>query len=384
MSKKVSPQYNKYSAKNIKIIEPYEHVRRRPEMYFGGRDKRALHHLIDVVIDFSLESVFIQKCDAIEIRLQADDYVTISDNDFAFSKALSDNDYDTRRNHLELDGIFSLVGQRPGARAYDYQVSGGLHGVGIVSINAVSSLMSVTVKRDHLVMKRTYRKGKPSGAYQKYEVHKPQQSGVLITFQPDFTIFEKHKFDYEWIAKRCREITLTQPYLTITLIDERSPKIRQDVFHYPDGIPTIVRELNERKTPVHDILYIRNQVPLKVYQEEEIIHVEIAMQFTESDDIELHGYVNTIYSEHGGTHLEGFRNAMMGYLYAGKETPHYWNNAGRGLTAVINLLHPKYGLTYESQSRLRLLTPTAFEAVAATTYQLLIQSNLREIFRRRR
>ena len=342
MSKKAKSLEHQYSAKNIEALEPLEHIRRRPAMYFGGRGKRALHHTIDEVIDFVLPNVFENQCDSIEIRLQPDHYVMIVDNDVSFPRELAEDDYLKTWKYLRLDAIFTMSGQRPGARSYEYSVDGGLHGLGIISINAVSSFMSIIVKHDKTIMKRTFRKGQSHGAYQKYQVDAPQSSGVSITFQPDFTIFEKHDFDYEWLANRCREIALTQPHLTMTLIDERTSDVRQDVFHYPDGIQTLVRDLNHNKTPIHDILYIHHTIPLKTYNGEQGIHVEIALQFTESDEMDVRGYVNTVYSEQGGTHVDGFQHTLIGYLTAGYDEPQEWNKTAPGLPAVIHLLFPDY------------------------------------------
>lgn len=350
-------------------------------MYFGGTDKRALHVLIDEVIAFSLESAFMHQCDVIQIRLQPDHSVIISDNDKILPHILSEDDFDERRKTPQLDMVFREVNWRKPLSLVHYRASGNLLGVSISAVTPVSDFLTVTVKHHTSVWKRTFRKGKPHGAYQKYQLDEPQAPGVTITFQPDFTIFEKQDFDYDWLADRCREIALTQPHLTMTLIDERTSNVRQDVFHYPDGIQTLVRDLNQDKTPFHDMLSIHHTIPLKIHNGHLDIHVQITMQFTESDDIELHGYVNTVYSAFGGTHIEGFQHALMGYLNAGKDEPKDWEDVARGLTAVINVLYPDYGLEYESMAVTRLITPEAFEAVASATYALLIQNDMRDIFR---
>lgn len=365
-----------YSEKDIKKIDPRDHVRRRPGMYIGGTGKKALHHLIDELIDFTLESVFVGACDTIEIRLQPDNYVTISDNDQLFSELLAKQDYDERRSRYVLDLAFcEFMWQRPSLKVEEYRVQGGLHGVGVTVVNPLASSMQVAVRHQNQVWKRSYRKGKISGAYQTYEMAN-SQTGLTVTFQPDFTIFDENDFDYEWIAERCHDLAYPLPDLSIMLTDERSPKHRQDIFHYPDGIQAMVRDLNKGKTVKHDVLFARETLTFKDRQNKPFdVIVELALQYTESDDITLHGFINTIALRDGGTHIKGLQHALMGYINGAHQTHQKWEEVARGLTAVINIFHPYP--EFESATKHKLLSREGFDAVVQVTYPLFTNANLR-------
>ena len=376
---KNATQEAKYSAKNIEKLDPREHIRRRPGMYFGGTDKRALHHLIDEVLDNSIESVFAGKCDTITVRLQTDNFVVISDNSGFIPERLAEEDYRDKLDMYVLDIMLTQIGIGPRYKYVEngYIVSGGLHGLDIIAVNAVSALFDVTVYHKNTVWKRSYQKGKPHGEYQKYETNDEPFTGVTITFQPDFTIFDANDF----IASRCQEIAYVLPNLTITLIDERTPQSNQAVFHYPDSIQNMVRDLNQAKQHLHDIAYKREVVTYKYRADRPYdTIVEIAVQFTESDETILRGYTNTVLATDGGTHIEGFRHALMGYINAGHEKSVEWDEIARGLTAVISVSHcdPQY----ESMKQLKLLNPDIFDAVLQTTYALLVKSNLRHTIRK--
>ncbi len=372
-----------YSAKNIDKLDPQEHIRRRPGMYFGGIDKRALHHLIDEVLDNSIESVFADKCNMITVRLQADNCVTISDNSEFIPERLEEEDYRDNVDMYNLDIMLTQVGIGPRYKYVEngYIVSGGLHGIGIIAVNAISATFDITVHHKNTVWKRSYHKGKPHGEHQKYETNDEPFTGVTITFQPDFTIFDANDFDYNLIASRCQEIAYVLPDLTITLIDERTPQSNQVVFHYPDSIQSMVQDLNQGKQALHDIFHRREVVTYKYRAARPYdIIVEIAFQFTESNETILRGYTNTVLATEGGTHIEGFRHALMGYIHAGHEKSVEWDEIARGLTVVISVSHcdPQY----QSMKQLKLLNPDIFDAVLQTTYALLVESNLRHTIRK--
>ena len=373
----------KYSAKDIQNLEPREHVRRRPGMYIGGIDNRALHFLAEEVLNNAIDSVFAGKCDTIIIRLQADNFVTISDNSEFIPERLAEEDYRDNVGMYILDIILTQVGAGPRYK-YDensYIVSGGYYGVGIIAVTAVSTSFNVTVYHKNTVWKRNYQKGKPHGALQKYETTNTTFTGLTITFQPDFTIFDENDFDYDLIANRCREIAYIFPALTITLIDERSPQNVQEIFHYPDGIQAMVRDLDQGKQALYDIAYKREIVTYKNYADKPYdTIVEIAFQFSESDETILRGYTNTVLATEGGAHIEGFRHALMGYINTGSKKSIEWEQVSHGLTAIISVSHcdPQY----ESMTKLKVLNPDIFDAVLQTAYALLVESNLRDSIRK--
>jgi DNA gyrase subunit B len=380
---KKASQEAKYSAKNIQKLEPREHIRRRPGMYIGGTGKRALHFLAEEVLNTSIDSVFAGKCDTITVRLQPDNCVTISDNSEFIPERLAEEDYRPNLKMYVMDMIFSEVGIGPRYIYAEngYIVSGSWYGVGIVAVNALSTSFDVTVYHKNTVWKRSYQKGKPHGEYLKYESSDEPFTGVTITFQPDFSIFDENDFDYDLIANRCKEIAYIFPELTITLIDERTQPNNQDVFHYPDGIQSMVSDLDQTKQPLHDIVYKREVVTYTdSHNNAYDTIVEIAFQYAESDETILRGYTNTVLATEGGTHIEGFRHALMGYINSGHEKSIEWEKLSQGLIAIISVSHCQP--YYESMTNLKLLNPDIFDAVLQTTYALLVESNLRNTIRK--
>lgn len=330
------------------MLDPREHIRRRPGMYIGGTDSKAFHNMLFVVIDRSVNSAIAGYCDNISITLLPDNRVKIQDNDIKIPQQAANNEYAPFIEHTNSNYYLRLWYQIPVFldNGRDLQ-AGGLDQITVMTVSALSAYMDIVICHNDFAWKASYRDGQLYGASQKYHMTEPQSDGVTITFQPDFTIMDKNEFDYDRIATRCREIAYALPDLTITLIDERSTSHRQDVFHYPDGIKALVSELNEGKTLLHDLMYVKGIVPLKTHDGEEDIHVEIALQFTDSDDITIHSYVNSVRLDYGGTHVEGLKYALSGYLNASRSEPLAWEETAGGLTAVVNVLYPDYGLYYE-------------------------------------
>ena len=361
------------------MLDPREHIRRRPQLYFGGTDLKALHYLLNEVIDFAVESVFVGKSDSIEIRLKPDNFIMISDNDQVLPALLTANDFHEKTQQSLLDYWLATYRFDPSIKAMNYRVNGHHRSIGIDGINPVATYLNITVCNGYIIWKRTYRKGLPHGAYQRIQLKNVHATGVTIEFQPDFTIMDKNEFDYDRIAKRCRDIAVTLPDLTIILIDERSTQTRHDIFHYADGIQELVRELNEGKVVLHDLIYVKGIAPLKTHNGKQDIHVEVALQFTDSDDITIQSFVNSVRLEHGGTHIEGFKHALSGYLNASRFQPASWEEIAKGLTAVVNVLFPNH--EFEGYPTYKLMNPEAFDAVVSILYPHLIQSNLRKMQR---
>lgn len=373
-------RYNKhlYSAKNIRKLDPRMHVRKRPTMYVGGIGEEAMPHLIEEVLDSALSSVFVGKCDSINVRLQDDNYVTISDNDSIISEWIATSNYYEKTGKHGIDWIFAIVAQRPFERTYKFQIFGGLHGIGLATVNPLSSHLTAYISKQNQVWKRTYREGVGIGAQQKYVSATPQPDGVSITFQPDFTIFELNDFDYDWIRERCQTLAYLFPQVTISLTDERDGQQQSETFHYPDGIQAMVTDMNQGKSARHEVLYNREIVACtNCYGTNYDVIVEIALQYIDSDEINLHGYVNSVDTRDGGTHIEGFRHALMGYINGASPNPLSWEQVAQGLTAVVNILHPDP--QFEGNVRYTIINPEVFNAVESVMYPLLTGANLREL-----
>ncbi len=256
---------------------------------------------------------------------------------------------------------------------------GGGHGLGLNAIPAVCTQFDAEVCHQNQVWKRTYYGGYARNPMQTYTLTTPKPDGVMFRFEPDFTVFEPNDFDYGWIAKRCQEIAYLMPQLTITLVDEREGQSRQDAFHYPDGIQAMARDLNQGYTARHEILYAskRTQASKKWTHGEHDVIVEIALQYTDSDESIVRGYVNSVLSENGGTHIDALRHALMGYINGANPHPQSWDDVSKGLTAIINIWHPDP--QYESMRDVKLLNPDVFNVVESMLYPLFTQHNLRKL-----
>ena len=375
-----------YSAKDIQKLEPSEHARSRPGMYFGGTGKRALHYLIFEVIDRAIASAIIGRCDHIWVTLQPDNIVTIRDTDDIVPEQLATGKYMFSRsesNNGNPDHYSYLWHQKPVLSDGKWSLEkDGLHRITIMTVNAICSFMEITLRHDNFIWKRTYHEGKPHGALQKYKITDSKPDGVTVTFQPDFKILANHDFDFNVIAERCQELAYIFPNVTINLNDERTSQHHQAIFHYPDGIQTMVHDLNQGKQPLHDIVSMRDTVTYRARYNKNPYDtiVEIALQYTESDETILRGYTNTVLATEGGTHIEGFQHALIGYLNAGSGESLEWRQLSHGLTAIINVSHSDP--YYESQTKFKLLNPDIFDAVLQTTYSLLVKSQLRNSIRK--
>lgn len=384
-TKELASLQAQYSAKNIQQLDPREHIRRRPGMYVGGVGKRALHFLIFEVIDRAITSTIIGRCDHISITLCPDNIVIIQDTDEVVPEQLATGQYmfsSSKDNGSNPDHYSYLWHQRPVlSGGTGYLEKDGLHRITIMTVNAMCTFMTIQFRHNDFVWKRTYREGVPQGAIQQYQTHDSKSDGVIVTFQPDFTIMEKNDFDLTLVREYCQKLTYIFPNLTIILKDERPQQHRQDVLHYPDGIQAMVRDLNRDKQPLHKIEYKHEVITNtdRVDRPYDTI-VEIAFQYTDSDETILHGYTNTVFATEVGTHIEGFRHALMGYINTGRYNPVEWEEASRGLTAIISVSHcdPQY----ESKAQLTLINPDIFDAVLQTTYALLVEAKLRNLIRK--
>jgi DNA gyrase subunit B len=372
---KKASQKAKYSARNIQELDPREHIRRRPGMYVGGSDARGLHHLIYEVLDNSVESAFVDKCDSITIRLQPDNQVTISDNDTLIPERFLKGSWNQEKDMHWLDIIMTQIGSWGKFEDDGYRVSGGLHGIGLSAVNALSSSMKVVICHKNTIWKRSYQEGLPVGAMQKYTSVVEVDDGVTFTFQPDYTVFEQNDFEFDRIAKRCADATYNSPNLTIELIDERITPYHKETFFSPDGLKDLVKKLNQDKTPLHDIIHAKGEFEVVFRSGESAPYfIEFALQYTDSDETIEKSYVNTVPNTEGGTHIAGLRSAIQSSIneYFGDlyDSPRSltWKQISQGLTMVVGIRHPDP--QFESPTKVKLLTPEAHGAVKTLAYPL--------------
>jgi DNA gyrase subunit B len=292
-----------YTAASIQVLEGLEAVRKRPGMYIGSTGERGLHHLVQEVVDNAVDEAMAGYCDTILVRLLADGGVTVVDNGRGFPVDLHPK---LKKPGVEVALTVLHAGGKFEGKAY--QVSGGLHGVGVSVVNALSTRMEVEIKTKGHLYRQRYDHSKPSPLE---TLGTTDETGTSVSFWPDGSIMEVTEFDYETIYRRLQEMAFLNGGLKITLRDERvseeKPEPRQDTFHYVDGIADFVRHLNAKKNALHKSI-------IKFTGETDGMSLEIAMQWNESYGESVYTFANTINTHEGGTHEEGFRSALTSVI----------------------------------------------------------------------
>ena len=289
-----TPEASDYKADNIKVLEGLEAVRKRPGMYIGDTSERGLHHLVYEVVDNSIDEALAGHCDKIDVTIHIDNSVTVVDN----GRGIPVDIHKTEKvsaaevvlTKLHAGGKFDKA---------SYKVSGGLHGVGVSVVNALSETLEVEIKRDGKVYQQSYKRGEPQGSLK--EVGKSKERGTRVTFKPDTQIFETIDFSFDILSQRLRELAFLNRGVKITIEDERSQK-KHELF-YKGGIVSFVEHLNRAKSPIHSkVIYLQG--------EKEGIDVEIAMQWNDGYAENVFSFANNINTMEGGTHLIGFKSAL--------------------------------------------------------------------------
>ncbi|MGB9186323.1 MAG: DNA topoisomerase (ATP-hydrolyzing) subunit B [Solirubrobacteraceae bacterium] len=338
-----------YDAENITVLEGLEAVRKRPGMYIGSTGERGLHHLVYEVVDNSVDEALAGRCDQVSVTVHPDSSVTVVDNGAGIPVAFMAKE---KRPALEVVLTVLHAGGKFGDGGY--KVSGGLHGVGVSVVNALSERLTAEVRRDGFVWTQKYERGKPVTDVIKGEPTK--ETGTTISFLPDADIFENLDFNFTTIEQRLRETAFLTAGFKITLVDERGDGHRAE-FRYEGGIVDFVSYLNENKEPIH-----RKVISLSGEGEEGA--VEVAMQWNASYQESVFSFANNINTIEGGSHLSGFRSALTGVLnkYARdkgflkeKDASLAGEDVREGLTAVISakLTDPQF----EGQTKTKLGNP---------------------------
>ena len=332
-----APEHNQspsqYDAQDITVLEGLEAVRKRPGMYIGSTGPRGLHHLVYEVVDNSVDEAMAGYCDRIEVTLHPDGACTVSDN----GRGIPVSGMADQGGKSALEVVLTVLHAGGKFGGEGYKVSGGLHGVGVSVVNALSETLTAEVRRDGHVWRQHYAAGgEPQGPIEKGEAS--DDTGTTITFKPDVDILDDPVFDYDTLAKRFEDTAFLTKGLSITLIDERGVR-REETFHAEGGIVDFVRHLNKDRDAIQkDVVYFETE------GEEGVL--EIAMQWTNGFTEAVHSYANNINTHEGGTHLSGFRTALTGTLntYARekgilKEKDDNLEGADtrEGLTAIISV-----------------------------------------------
>jgi DNA gyrase subunit B len=353
-----------YDAQDITVLEGLEAVRRRPGMYIGSTGLRGLHHLVYEVVDNSVDEALAGHCDSVSIVIHPDFSVTVADDGRGIPVAVMEKE---KRPAVEVVLTVLHAGGKFGEGG-GYKVSGGLHGVGVSVVNALSERLDVEVKRDGYHWRQSYERGKPLGDLERGEPTK--ETGTTITFFPDADIFESLDFDFTVLEERMRETAFLTRGLHITLVDERGEGHRAE-FQYEGGIVDFVTYLNENKDPIH-----KKVVSFSGDSNEGA--VEVAMQWNSSYQESVFSFANNINTIEGGSHLSGFRSALTSALnkYARekgelkeKDENLTGEDVREGLTAVVSakLSEPQF----EGQTKTKLGNPGMQSFVQSVVYARL-------------
>ena len=333
---------DEYSVDKIKVLEGLEAVRKRPAMYIGSTDEKGLHHLIEEVVDNSVDEALAGFCDRIEVIINEDGSITINDNGRGIPVEI--------HKEYGISGVEVVMTKLHAGGKFDkgaYKVAGGLHGVGVSVVNALSEWLEVEVRRNGKIFRQRYEKGKP---VTKLEiVGSAADTGTKVTFYPDSEIFGNKQFDYYVIRKRLQELAFLNKGLEIRFIDKRNGK--EDVFIYEGGIAEFVEHINRNKTPLHNVIYFEG--------ERDGVKVEVAIQYTDGYVENVYTFVNNINTREGGTHLSGFKSALTRALneygrknlFKGDENLS-GEDVREGLTAIISCKVPNP--QFEGQTKTKL------------------------------
>ncbi len=352
-----------YSASNIQVLEGLEAVRKRPAMYIGDVGERGLHHLVYEVVDNSIDEALAGFCSHIEVFINEDNSITVKDDGRGIP-----TDYHEKEGKSALEVVLTVLHAGGKFDKGSYKVSGGLHGVGVSCVNALSTLLVAEVHRGGKIYRQTYSKGVPTAAMS--VVGDCEDRGTIITFKPDGEIFTHTEYRYETLANRLRELAFLNKGITLTLTDKRTldeqGEPMNETYYSKDGLQEFVKYLDATRgeTITENVIYIdteQNGVP-----------VEVAMQYNTSYSENVHSYVNNINTIEGGTHLSGFRTALTRTLkkYAdesGMLSKLKFEISGEdfreGLTAVVSVkvAEPQF----EGQTKTKLGNSEIAPAVAA-------------------
>ncbi|MEE3034268.1 MAG: DNA topoisomerase (ATP-hydrolyzing) subunit B [Bacteroidota bacterium] len=292
---------SQYSADNIQALEGMEHVRMRPSMYIGDLGSRGLHHLVNEVVDNSIDEALAGYCDTITVTINEDNSVTTEDNGRGIPVGIH-----KKEGVSALEVVMTKIGAGGKFDKDSYKVSGGLHGVGVSCVNALSESLTATVYRDGKIWEQKYQRGIPENPVS--STGKSEKTGTVVTFKPDHQIFKQiQEYSYEILAQRMRELAYLNKGISITLIDKRNKdsngEYTSEKFYSEEGLKEFVRFLDRNREPIiTDVIYMeanKNEIP-----------VEVAMIYNTSFNENLHSYVNNINTHEGGTHLSGFRRGL--------------------------------------------------------------------------
>jgi len=345
-----------YGVGAIQALEGIEHVRKRPGMYVGGTDIKALHHLVYEVVDNAIDEALAGFCTEINITIHEDSSVTVEDNGRGIPVGPHPTKRDAKGKPMEtVDVVMTVIGAGGKFGGGGYKVSGGLHGVGVSAVNALSEWTTTEVKRDGKLWQQNYKRGVPQGTIKPIGKIAKDDTGTKQTFRFDKQIFtEDIDYRFDTLVQRFREMAFVTRGVTIRFVDERND--RQMTFYFEGGLTSFVRYLNRNRENLHSVVHVDKDI--------EAIGIEAAIQYTDAYTESVYSFANTINTIDGGTHLTGLRSSLTRVIndYARKNgmlkdaDPNFSGDDTReGLTAIVSVKHPEP--QFESQTKVKLMNP---------------------------
>ena len=341
---------NKYDASDIQVLEGLEAVRKRPGMYIGTTDVKGLHHLVWEIVDNAIDEALAGFCKHIEITIHKDNSITVVDDGRGIPVAVH-----PKTGISTVETVYTVLHAGGKFGGGGYKVSGGLHGVGASVVNALSSWVEVTVKREGKIYECKFENGgKITQKLHEIGVCDTDTTGTTVTFKPDPDIFDTDIYDYDTLKVRTRELAFLNKDLRLTLTDERGEEQKQDSFLYEGGISEYVKYLNKGKTPIHDEI-------IHLDGEEAGVFLEVAMQYNTGYTDSIFSFVNNINTHDGGTHEEGVRRALTRIInnYARKnnilkekDEALTGEDVKEGLTMIVSCKHPNPQFEGQTKGRL--------------------------------
>jgi DNA gyrase subunit B len=369
-----APSKETYNSSQISTLEGLEAVRKKPGMYIGGTDERALHHCVSEVLDNSVDEHLAGHCMKIEVVIHVDGSISIRDDGRGIPV-----DMHPQKKMPAVELVLTTLHSGGKYGQGGYKFSGGTHGVGAKCVNAVSEWFEVEVSREGKIHHMEFERGKVT---KKLEViGKAKGRGTLITFKPDAEIFrDTIEFKSDRITQRLRELACINSGLEITFLDERLPDPKLETFLYKEGLEEFVRQLNKSRTTLHPKpITILKESKTTTSEKEVEIHIHVVLQYNDSYNDQVLCYTNTIHNPDGGTHLSGFRTALTrsvnqyaksNSLLKDKDPQITGDDVREGLTAAISIKHsdPKF----ESQTKVKLISPEVESIVGSSSYEGLM------------
>ncbi|MDS0281711.1 DNA topoisomerase (ATP-hydrolyzing) subunit B [Haloarcula onubensis] len=348
----MSGESEEYGAKSIQTLEGLEAVRKRPAMYIGSTDARGLHHLVYEVVDNAIDEALAGYCDTIDVTIHDDGSVSVSDD----GRGIPVDEHE-EHGRPAVEVVMTILHAGGKFDNKSYQVSGGLHGVGVSVVNALSKWLEVDIKRDGALWRQRFDHGEPEYDLKKIRDLEPdEETGTTVRFWPDDDIFETDEFTFSTLASRLRELAFLNSGVAIGIEDERDGATEN--FAYEGGIREFVEYLNETKEPLHrDVIYFEDEEEIP----EGVVQVEIALQGTDDLQGSIHAFANNINTREGGDHLTGFKTSLTRVvndyatdngLLKDLDDTLKGDDIREGLTAVISVKHPDP--QFEGQTKTKL------------------------------